>query len=657
LRSSDGIIMQLRGPWQCDLLLAALGLAAGLCVPDVIMAAEPLTPLTYNHPGLTVDLHVGLWAYPVVYDHDRDGDLDLIVACPDKPMNGVWLFENPGPPGTKQPVFLPPRKLGGPAPKYLTLSWVDGVPRALDSHREYPQFLTGDWKTKVDLYPRDRVAPIKYLRSNTWHLVDYDGDGLHDLIVGHDRWDNFGSFDTNDWWKKFDAQGQWHGGELRGEVYWLKNTGSQASPNWADPVPVMAGSVHVETYGAPTPQFADFDGDGDLDLVCGEFLDGFTYYVNRGTRKTPKYADGVRLPVRMNLQMVVPHAVDWDTDGDVDLVVGDEDGRVAFIENTGRMIDEVPEFLPPDYFEQQASDIDVGALATPVGCDWDGDGDDDIITGNTAGDILFVENLRTATPGEPRWARPHALSLEGAVTPFRILAGENGSIQGPAEAKWGYTTLSVVDWDADADLDIVFNSIWGRVQWLQNTGTPTAPQLAAPQDVAVAWTDTPPKPAWTWWTPARETLATQWRTTPAAVDWNRDGLVDLVMLDHEGWLCLWTRRSDGRLSPPARVLVDANDQPLHFNAGLGGRSGRRKLCITDWDADGRWDLLANSQNGAWHRQLEAVDGRYRFAAPVNVSDRNIEGHDTSPTTIDIDGDGTRELLIGAEDGRLYVLQP
>jgi hypothetical protein len=88
--------------------------------------------------------------------------------------------------------------------------------------------------------------------------------------------------------------------------------------------------------------FGDFDGDGDLDLLCGEFLDGFTYFQNTGTRTKPKYALVSASKIRhgkyltMDLEMITPTAIDWDKDGDLDLICGDEDGRVAFIEHTGK---------------------------------------------------------------------------------------------------------------------------------------------------------------------------------------------------------------------------------------------------------------------------------------------------------------------------------
>ena len=60
------------------------------------LSAESMVRVQYNHPGLIVDLGVGLWAWPMPMDWDEDGDLDLVVSCPDVPFNGTYLFENPG---------------------------------------------------------------------------------------------------------------------------------------------------------------------------------------------------------------------------------------------------------------------------------------------------------------------------------------------------------------------------------------------------------------------------------------------------------------------------------------------------------------------------------------------------------------------------------
>jgi hypothetical protein len=39
-----------------------------------------------------------------------------------------------------------------------------------------------------------------------------------------------------------------------------------------------------------------------------------------------------------------------------------------------------------------------------------------------------------------------------------------------------------------------------------------------------------------------------------------------------------------------------------------------------------------------------------------LTDEVLAGHTTSPTTVDWDGDGHRDLLIGAEDGFLYLMK-
>ena len=634
--------------------------------------ADSLERLKYNHPGLVVDLGVGLWAWPLPMDFDGDGDLDLVVNCPDKPYNGVYFFENAtdDTAKNKMPVFKPARRISKGL-QNVQVSYVDGKPRVLSPGMEHPDFLRSGLEQSEKLPLPANVHPNR-VRGNFWRYADYDGDGRLDIIVGADDWTDYG------WDNAYDANGRWTNGPLRGFVYFIRNTGTTAKPVYDNPTKIMAGDKPVETFGWPSPSLADFDGDGDLDFLCGEFLDGFTYFENVGTRTAPKHAPGKRLktadgqPLVMNLEMITPTAIDWDKDGDFDLIVGDEDGRVAFIENTSKLAtDRTPQFLPPRYFQQEADDMKCGALATPVGVDWDGDGDWDIVSGNTAGYIVFFENLSGPGVEKPRWAAPRRLEADGRV--IRLQAGPNGSIQGPCEAKWGYTTLSVADWDGDGLPDIVANSILGQVHWYRNIGTRRSPKLAAAQPIEVEWKEAQPRLAYGWRRPEGKALLTQWRTTPFAVDWNKDGLVDLVMLDQEGYVAFFPRaKRNGKLVllQPERVffgenfsvtdsrhaIKDAAPGLIRLNDGLAGRSGRRKLCFVDWDGDGWLDLLVNAANAKFLRQTEARDGQFRFRDLGLLVEENIEGHDVSPTTVDFNNDGVPDFLGGAEDGRFYYLR-
>jgi hypothetical protein len=611
-----------------------------------------LDRLPFNNPGLVVDLGVGLWAWPVPCDADGDGDFDLIVSCPDKPSNGVYLFENTTGDTAKNklPVFKAARRLGATT-TYLMPSYVDGKLRVLSPGAEYPNFERTGIAERVALgvkngfyLPEGKARGGPRLRHNQWRMVDFDGDGRQDIVVGIEDWSFYG------WDNAWDSEGVWQNGPLHGFVFVFR---AKEDGSFEGPTKLEA----VDTFGCPSPNFADFDGDGDLDLLCGEFLDGFTYFENTGTRKEPRYSTGKPLSVRMDLEMIVPVAFDWDKDGDLDLIVGDEDGRVAFIENTGKLADRVPVFAPPVYFRQEADTLKCGALATPVAVDWDGDGDTDIVSGNTAGYVEFFENLSGKNVALPKWAAPRRIEVDGK--PFRVMAGSNGSIQGPAEAKWGYTTFSVADWDGDGLPDIVLNSILGNVVWLQNIGTRSTPKLSAPQPIIVEWDGTQPSLAWGWRKPNGKALLTQWRTTPVVFDFNKDGLADLAILDQEGYLAFFERaRVDGKLvlKHPRRAFVDEIGAALRLNAKAAGGSGRRKLCVTDWDGDGKFDFLLNSSNADFLQQVGERDGQWIFKNAGTLDKKNIEGHDVSPGVVDFDGDNVPDFLGGAEDGRFYFLK-
>lgn len=657
-------------------------LAAAVVGAAVSGAEEKLPRLAYNQPALEVDLGVGLWAWPLPMDYDGDGRMDLVVACTGVPNNGLWFFRNTGERDSAGalPLFAAAVYVGSAdapvRPRYdPQISYVKGEPVVTTPGVRHPEFKTAGFARGVKLYDGPDIKPGPgSVRTRQWRLVDYDGDGDTDLVVGIQYGGDHGPGNN------YDAEGNWRGGPLRGYVYLLRNNGSDAAPAYAAPQQLLTTEGKpVDVYGFPSPSFADFRGTGKLDLICGEFLDGFTFFENVGTRAEPRYAPGRRLmtggrPLAMELCMITPAAVDFNADGHVDLISGDEDGRIAFIENTGKVADGLPQFQPPRYFRQRADKVKYGALASPVSVDWDGDGRQDLIAGNSAGQIGFIRNLG----GQPlRWAAPVHLEAGGQV--IHEQAGPNGSIQGPSEAKWGYSNPSVADWDGDGRLDLITNGVWGRVLFYRNVGSREAPRLAAAEPVEVAWPGATPKPEWNWWNPRGRELVTQWRTTPCVIDWNQDGLQDIVMLDQQGYLAWFERHRNAagglELRPPRRVflgesgsvfgshgeLIDSASGLLQLNnAGEPnpGRSGRRTFCFVDWDGDGILDLIVNSEpNANLFRGLgQDGAGRWRFRHEGPLHPEVLAGHSTTPAPVDWDGDGVPDLLVGAEDGFFYLIK-
>lgn len=618
--------------------------------------------VNYNNPDAIVDLSAGLWAHPLPMDYDGDGDMDMLVSTTNAPSPGLYFFENTS--GEAFPIFEPAQRIGDGI-RNVQISYVDGEPVVTAPGGVLKNFRETLDQEKEALFPEDSLSKdIDRNRFNQWKMVDYESDGDLDIVIGIDSWDDYG------WDNAYDDSGTWTNGPLHGWAYLIENRDGE----YVNRGRIEAKDEVIDVYGSPSPNIADFDGDGDLDLIFGEFLDRLTWFENTGTREQPEYAAGRFLindegTLRMDLEMIIPVSVDWEADGDVDLVVGEEDGRVAIIENTGEVHDNMPVFKSPAYFKQKANDLKFRVLTTPVGVDWDDDGDEDIVTGNTAGHLAFIENLDGGYP--PSWAPPEMLEADGEM--ILVLAGDSGSIQGPAEAKWGYTVPSVADWDGDGLRDIVINSIWGKIEWYKNVGEKGSPELAAAQPVRVAWDVEPQKPAWNWWNPEDGTLTSQWRTTPYAIDWNEDGLTDLVMLDHEGYLSLFERfERDGELllQPPRRIFYGAevsayqrkneavNDEsgPLRLNAEKDGRSGRRKFVFTDWDQDGDLDLLVNSVNISLFVNEGVEDGDVVYRHEGQVAERKLAGHTTNPTTVDWNNDGVRDLLVGAEDGHFYYLE-
>ncbi|MBA3438517.1 MAG: VCBS repeat-containing protein, partial [Pyrinomonadaceae bacterium] len=542
--------------------------------PAMIGAGERIT---YGRAGVRGKLAVGLWAHPAPVDMDGDGDTDLIVGCPDRPSNGIYLFKNIG--SNDKPLFDRAEWLG-PGKKDLVAADYngDGFVDLVYSGGYYSDVARNKLTRPVVI---DLKRDYHIGRDDLWYPADWDGDGKIDLLNGVSDWRDYG------WDDAFNEKGEWLRGPLHGYIYFFRNTGSNEKPQYAAPVLLKADNRTIDQYGSPIPNPVDWLGTGRLDLLASNFIDSITLYRNTGARHQPELAAGELLKIngevlRMDLCMIQPRVVNWHQDGRPSLIVGEEDGTVSLLENLAARGQE-PRFAPPRYLEQADPYLKSGALSRPVAVDWNGDGKLDLIAGNSAGYVQFFENV--GSPDRPAFV-DHGYLRAGGKT-IRHLAGPNGSVQGPAEIKWGYTNPSVADWDLDGKLDILVNDIWGAPVWYQNTGTAARPALAPAQPIEVEWQGVSPKPDWVWWEPKGKQLVTQWRTTPEVVDWDGDGDLDLISDSEEG--PVWYENTGSRSRPVMHL------RGTIIKVKLAGHNPTPNAA--DWNGDGRLDLIVGAEDG------------------------------------------------------------
>ena len=137
------------------------------------------------------------------------------------------------------------------------------------------------------------------------------------------------------------------------------------------------------------------------------------------------------------------HAVDWEGDGRIDLLVGDIRGRVFLVPNEGTPTHYA--FGKERQLQAGGKPLKVDGDAGPFACDWDGDGKLDLLVGSGDGSVWFYRNIGKGK--EPELAEGVQLVPPGEA--------EYGP-KAPREPRRGIRAkVCAVDWDGDGRLDLL----------------------------------------------------------------------------------------------------------------------------------------------------------------------------------------------------------
>jgi hypothetical protein len=290
--------------------------------------------------------------------------------------------------------------------------------------------------------------------------VDWDNDGLPDLVVGEGA-----------------------DGYPTGKVRVYLNVGSRAEPAFDTYFHVQSEGVDLSWPALGClglfPRVMDWDGDGRKDLLVGTNEGLVRIYLNVGTDSDPAFDAGTTLQFGLTGDKVdidvgdraTPVYVDWDNDGQRDLLVGSAYGFVYKLINEGS--DTSPDFLSMGFVAAAGGILEVpGYRSSPVIQDLDDDGKKDLLTGNTEGELLLFVN-------EGSDAAPYFSTCQP-------VAAAGVAIDLPGEAR---SRPFVCDWTGDGNLDVLIGADDGRIHLYQGLPdlSPVALTPAAGCRLLAAW--------------------------------------------------------------------------------------------------------------------------------------------------------------------------
>lgn len=321
--------------------------------------------------------------------------------------------------------------------------------------------------------------------------------------------------------------------------------------------------------------------------------------------------------------------------------------------------------------ESVSAVMSCGDQAWPCLCDWDDDGDQDLLVGGGYGWPKIVIN--DGSRHQPKFREPARIVADGK--PIRFVRNQ---ILGPP-GNWhdmGYSYPVFADWDGDGLKDLVCPNETNRIFWFRNLGSRTTPKFGSRQQILCdGYPDSaemrsrsnqrandPESNNGVY--PFEKERPFLWRTGAAIADFNGDSLADLVThdgLNRVATLFVQYRGDNGLRLRKERVLRLDDGRPIN-DAIINRRAHwTESFRAADWNQDGLQDLIysvAGAQSGTqddgsiYLLLNTGTETEPKFADPKTIrcfgEPIRITNHGPHPWAGDFDGDGKLDLIACVE---------